>query len=91
MHGNLTGLLRKRLVHGLLKMKDDVQGEFSLHHDFNPSTATTIVKMVQDVEEYLLKVCGPLQDKVVLKNILTKEIVINVTVDKCSTVSRKAI
>lgn len=32
----------------LLKMKDDVEGELSLHHDFNPSTATKIVRMVQD-------------------------------------------
>ena len=45
----------------VLKMKDDVQGELSLHHEFNPSTATTIVRMVQDIEEYLLKVCSPLQ------------------------------
>ena len=45
----------------LLKMKDDAQGELSVHHDFNPSTATTISKMVQDIEEYLLKVCSPLQ------------------------------
>ena len=66
----------------LLKMKDDVQGEFSLHHDFNQSTAATIVSMVQDIEEYLLKVCSLLQDQVVLKNILTGEIVTNVAVDK---------
>ncbi|KAI4829411.1 hypothetical protein KUCAC02_023452, partial [Chaenocephalus aceratus] len=39
----------------LLKMTDDVEGELSLHHDFNPSTATKIVGMVQDIAEYLLK------------------------------------
>ena len=66
----------------LLKMKDDVQGEFSLHYDFNQSTAATIIRMVQDIEEYLLKVCSPLQDQVVLKNILSREIVTNVAVDK---------
>ena len=66
----------------LLKMKDDVQEELSLHHDFNLSTASTIVKMVQDIKEYLLKVCSPLQDQVELKNILTGEIVTNVKVDK---------
>ncbi|XDV44765.1 hypothetical protein PO909_013005 [Leuciscus waleckii] len=32
----------------LLEMRDDVGGELSLHHDFNPSTTTKIVKMVQD-------------------------------------------
>ena len=66
----------------LLKEKNDVQGELSLHHDFNPSTATTIVRMVRDIEEYLLKVCNPLQDQAVMKNILTGEIVTNVKVDK---------
>lgn len=48
--------------------------------------------MVQDIEEYLLKVCSPLQDQVVvLKNILTGEIVTNVQVDKLlCCVSRRA-
>ncbi|KAJ4939550.1 hypothetical protein JOQ06_028998, partial [Pogonophryne albipinna] len=66
----------------LLKMKDDVEGELSLHHNFNPSTATKIVGMVQDIAEYLLKVCSPLQDQVALKNILTGGIVTNVDIDK---------
>jgi len=66
----------------LLEMKDDVEGELSLHHDFNRSTATKIVRMVQDIEEYLLKVCCPLQDQVALKNILTGQIVTNVNVNK---------
>ena len=66
----------------LLKMKDDVEGELSLHHNFNPSTATKIVRMAQDIEEYLLKVSNPLQDQVKLKNVLTGEIVTNVDVDK---------
>ncbi|KAK1875448.1 Peptide chain release factor 2 [Dissostichus eleginoides] len=47
----------------LLEMKGDVGGELSLHHAFNPSTATKIVMMVQDIEEYLQKVCSPLQDQ----------------------------
>ena len=46
------------------------------------STATTISKMVRDIEEYLLKVCNPLQDQVALENILTGEVVSNVQVDK---------
>jgi len=37
----------------LMKTEDDVHGELSLHHNFNPTTAATIVKMVQDIEEYL--------------------------------------
>ena len=40
--------------YNLLKKKNDVPGELSLHHDFNLSTAVKIVKMVQDIEEYLL-------------------------------------
>ena len=66
----------------LLKKKNDVLGELSLHHDFSPSTADTIVKMVQDIEEYLLKVCNPLRDQATLKNILTGETVTNVNIDK---------
>ena len=66
----------------LLKMKDDVKGELSLHHDFNPSSASKIVGMVQDIAEYLLKVCSPLQYQVALKNVLTGEIVTNVNIDK---------
>ena len=41
-----------------------------------------IISMVQDIEQYLLKVCNPLQDQTVLKNILTGEVVTNVKVDK---------
>ena len=63
-------------------MKDDVQGELLFDHNFNPSTATTIVRMMQDIKEHLLKICSPLQDQVVLKNILTGEIVTSVAVDK---------
>lgn len=57
----LWGIIKHKNV-DLLKKKNDVQGELSLLHDFNPSTATAIVRMVQDIEEYLLKVCSPLQD-----------------------------
>ena len=66
----------------LLKKKNDIQEELSLHHDFNPSTTTTIISMVRDIEQYLLKVCNPMQDQAVLKNILTGEVVTNVKVDK---------
>ena len=66
----------------LLKKKNDVQEELSLHHDFNPSTTTTIIRMVRDIEQYLLKVCSPLHDQAGLKNILTREVVTNVKVDK---------
>ena len=66
----------------LLKKKNDIQEELSLHHDFNPSTTTMIISMVRDIEQYLLKVCNPLQDQTVLKNILTGEVVTNVKVDK---------
>ena len=65
----------------MLKVKDDVQGELLLDHNFNPSTATTIVRMMQDIKEHL-KICSPLKDQVVLKNILNGEIVTNVAVDK---------
>ena len=57
------GNLIKHNKTSMLTMKDDVLGELSLHHDFNPSTATTVVRMVQDIEEYFLKVCSPLQDQ----------------------------
>ena len=66
----------------LLEMTDDVEGELSLHHDFNPSTAVKTVKMVQAIEDYLLKVCSPIQDQRTLKNVLTGEIVTNINVDK---------
>ena len=66
----------------LLKMKDEVEGEHSLHHDFNPSTATKTAQMVQDIEEYLMKVCSPLQGQEALKNVLTGEIVTHVNVNK---------
>ena len=65
-----------------MKKKNDIQEELSLRHDFNPSTATTIIGMVWDIEQYLLKVCNPLQEQVVLRNILTREVVTNVKVDK---------
>ena len=66
----------------LLKKKNDFNEELSLHHDFNPSTTATIIRMVQDIEQYLLKVCSPLQDQAELKNILTGEVVTNVKIDK---------
>ena len=77
-----VGILIKHKKTSVLKVKDDVQGELLLDHNFNPSTATTIVRMMQDIKEHLLKICSPLQDQVVLKNILTGEIVTNVAVDK---------
>ena len=91
--GGIIGVTRKIALWGiikhkkdqyvdLMKTKADVHGELSLHHNFNPTTAATIVKMVQDIKKYLLKVCSPLQDQVALKHILTGEIVTNVRVDK---------
>lgn len=65
-----------------MKIKDDDQGELSLHHDFNPSTATSMLTMVQEIKEYLLKVCNPLKDQANLKNVITGEIVTNVEVSK---------
>lgn len=53
----------------ILKMTDDVEGELSLHHDSNPSTANETVGVVQDIEEYLLKACISLKDQVALKNV----------------------
>ena len=38
--------------------------------------------MVIDIEEYLLKVCSPLQDQMALNNILTGEVVTNVNLEK---------
>ena len=85
MSGGIIGVTRKKdavalweiIKHkkdqyiDLMKTKADVHGELSLHHNFNPTIAATIVKMVQDTKEYLLKVCSLLQDQVALKNILT--------------------
>ena len=48
----------------------------------NSNTATTIIGMVIDIEEYLLKVCSPLQDQMALNNILTGEVVTNVNLEK---------
>ena len=80
----LWGIIKHKIDQyvDLLEMRDDVGGELSLPHDFNPSTTTKIVKMVQGIEEYLLKVCSPLRDQVMLKNVLTGEIVTKVNVDK---------
>ena len=80
--GRSVGNLIKHKKTSVLKVKNDVQGELLLHHNFNPSTATTIVRMMQNIKEHLLKICSPLQNQVVLKNILTGEIVTNVAVDK---------
>ena len=96
MSGGIIGVTRKKdavalwgiIKHkkdqyvDLMKTKDDVHGELSLHHNFNPTTAATIVKIVQDIKEYFLKVCSPLQDQIALKNTLTGEIVTNIRVDK---------
>ena len=93
--GRIIGVTRKKdalALWGIIKhkkdqyvdllKKNDIQEELSLHHDFNPSTTTMIIRMVRDIEQYLLKVCSPLQDQAELKNILTGEVVTNVKVDK---------
>ena len=64
----------------LLKM-EDVEGELSLHHDFNQSTATTISDMVEEIDKYLRKVCGSMLDQDTLKNVVTGKIVTEVNVD----------
>ena len=64
----------------LLKM-EDVEGELSLHHDFNQSTATKISDMVQEIDKYLRIVCGSMLDQDTLKNVVTGEIVTEVNVD----------
>lgn len=65
-----------------LKVKDEDQGELSLHHDFNPHAVTSIVTMVGELKEYLLKVCNPLKDQAKLKNVITGEVVTDVDVSK---------
>ncbi len=93
--GGIIGVTRKKAVAlwgiikhmkdqyvDLLKRNDDIQGELSLHHEFNSNTATSIIGMVKDIEEYLLNVCSLLQDQVALKNILTGEVVTSVNVQK---------
>ena len=64
----------------LLKM-EDVEGELSLHHDFNQSTATKISDMVEEIDKYLRKVCGSMLDQDTLKNVVTGKIVTKVNVD----------
>ena len=66
----------------LLKMQDDVDGELSVHHDFNRSSANKIKELVQQIKGYLQKVCSPFLDLVKLKNVVTGEIVFKVDVDK---------
>ena len=43
---DLSGISSNIKKTSVLKVKDDVQEELSLHHDFNPSTATTIVRIM---------------------------------------------
>jgi hypothetical protein len=69
----LWGIIKHKkdeYVH-LLKMQDDVDGELSVHHDFNHSSA----KKIKEIENYLQKVCSRFLDLETLKNILTGEIV----------------
>ncbi len=77
-----TAKSQKVLTGGSRFFNGTFSGELSLHHDFSPSTAATIVTMVQVIVDYLRKVCNPLQDQVTLKNILTGETVTNVRIDK---------
>ena len=71
---------KDQYVH-LLKMQEDVEGELSLHHDFNQSTATKISALVQEIDTYLRKVCSSILDQDTLKNVVTGEIVTEVNVD----------
>ena len=80
----LWGIIKHKkdeYVH-LLKMQDDVDGELSVHHDFNQSSAKKIKELVQEIQNYLLKVCSPFLDLETLKNVLTGEIVSKVDVTK---------
>ena len=54
---DITKHKKDQYVH-LLKMQEDVDGELSLHHDFNQSTAKKISTMVHEMDAYLQKVCG---------------------------------
>ncbi len=65
----------------LLKMDEDVEGELSLHHDFNKSTATKISSMVKEIEIYIRNVCGSILDQDTIKNVVTGEIVTEVNMD----------
>lgn len=48
----------------LLKMQDDDEDrEMSIHHDFNYSSAKKVKVLVQEVQDYLQKVCSPFLDR----------------------------
>ena len=66
----------------LLKMEDSVAEELSVHHYFNQSTRAKIFEMVQEIKQYLRKVCTPILHQGAMKNVLTGEIVTKVNVDK---------
>ena len=80
----LWGIIKHKkdeYVH-LLKMQDDVDGELSVHHDFNHSSAKKINGLVHEIEDYLQRVCSPFLDLATLKNVLTGEVVSKVDVSK---------
>ena len=77
---DITKHKKDQYVH-LLKMQEDVEGELSLHHDFNQSTAKKISTMVQEIDAYLRQVCGSMLYQDALKNVVTGEIVTEVNVD----------
>ena len=80
----LWGIIKHKkdeYVH-LLKMQDDVDGELSVHHDFNHSSAKKINELVHEIEDYLQRVCSPFLDLATLKNVLTGEVVSKVDVIK---------
>ncbi len=60
----------------LLKMDEDVEGELSLHHNFNKSTATK-----KEIEIYIRNVCSSILDQDTIKNVVTGEIVTEVNMD----------
>ena len=88
----LWGIIKHKkdeYVH-LLKMQDDVDGELSVHHNFNNSCAKKITELVKEIEDYLQKVCSPFLDLETLKNVLTGEIVSKVDVLCCTKMGRGA-
>ena len=72
----LCGIIKHKkdeYVH-FLKMQDDVDGELSVYHDFNSSSAKKIKELVQEVKDYRQKVCSPFLDLDTLKNVVTGEL-----------------
>ncbi len=64
----------------LLKKRDDVDGELSLHHDFNRSITDKFTKMTKEVKAYILKLCCSFLQHEHVKNMVTGQVVTTVNV-----------